>query len=78
MSGWSAAARARSSCTPHEKAIHFDGTRRVVAGALFPEPKVALEEAAAWPYPIKGYGSYDEMIAANAVAARRTSGWTTS
>ena len=50
----------------HEKAIHFDGTRRVVAGALFPEPKVALEEAAAWPYPIKGYGSYDDMIAANA------------
>jgi predicted dehydrogenase len=50
----------------HEKAVHFDGTRRVVAGALFPEPKVALEEAAAWPYPIKGYGSYDQMIAANA------------
>ncbi len=50
----------------HEKAIHFDGTRRVVAGALFPDPKVALEEAAAWPYPIRGYGSYDEMIAANA------------
>jgi predicted dehydrogenase len=51
---------------PHQKAIHFDGTRRVVAGALFPDPKVALAEAAAWPYPIKGYGSYDEMIAANA------------
>ena len=50
---------------PHEKAIHFDGTRRVVAGALFPDPKIALEEAANWPYPIKGYGSYDEMIAAN-------------
>jgi predicted dehydrogenase len=50
---------------PHQKAIHFDGTRRVVAGALFPDPKVALEEAAAWPYPLKGYGSYDEMIAAN-------------
>ena len=50
----------------HEKAIFFDGTRRVVAGALYPEPKVALEEAAAWPYPIKGYGSYNEMIAANA------------
>ncbi len=50
----------------HEKAIHFDGTRRVVAGALYPEPNVALEEAAAWPYPIRGYGSYDEMIAANA------------
>ncbi len=50
---------------PHQKAIHFDGTRRVVAGALFPDPKIALEEAANWPYPIKGYGSYDEMIAAN-------------
>ncbi len=51
---------------PHQKAIHFDGTRRVVAAALFPDPKVALEEAANWPYPIKGYGSYDEMIAAQA------------
>ena len=26
---------------PHQKAIHFDGTRRVVAAALFPDPKVA-------------------------------------
>lgn len=51
---------------PHQKAIHFDGTRRVVAGALFPDPKIALEEAANWPYPLKGYGSYDEMIATNA------------
>ena len=50
---------------PHQKAIHFDGTRRVVAGALFPDPKIAMEEAAKWPYPIKGYGSYDDMIAAN-------------
>jgi predicted dehydrogenase len=50
---------------PHQRAIHFDGTRRVVAGALFPDPKIALEEAANWPYPIKGYGSYDDMIAAN-------------
>lgn len=47
---------------PHQRAIHFDGTRRVVAAALFPDPKIALEEAANWPYPIKGYGSYDEMI----------------
>jgi predicted dehydrogenase len=47
---------------PHEKAIHLDGTRRVTAGALFPDPKIALEEAALWPYAIKGYGSYDEMI----------------
>jgi len=50
---------------PHQKAIHFDGTRRVVAGALYPDPKIALQEAAGWPYPIRGYGSYDEMIAAN-------------
>jgi predicted dehydrogenase len=51
---------------PHQKAIHFDGTRRVVAGALFPDPKIAMEEAANWPYPIRGYGSYDEMISAQA------------
>ena len=48
---------------PHQKAIHFDGTRRVTAAALFPDPKIAMEEAENWPYPIKGYGSYDEMIA---------------
>jgi predicted dehydrogenase len=52
----------------HQRAIHFDGTRRVVAGALHPNPRIALEEAANWPYPIKGYRSYDEMIAANASA----------
>ncbi|MCS7089849.1 MAG: Gfo/Idh/MocA family oxidoreductase [Verrucomicrobiota bacterium] len=51
---------------PHQRAINMDGTRRVAAGALFPDPKIALEEAANWPYPIRGYGSYDEMIAANA------------
>jgi predicted dehydrogenase len=51
---------------PHQKAIHMDGTRRIVAGALFPDPQIALEEAANWPYPIKGYASYDDMIAANA------------
>lgn len=47
---------------PHQKAIHFDGTRRVVAGALFPDPDTALKMAEEWPYPIKGYRSYDEMI----------------
>jgi len=47
---------------PHQKAIHLDGTRRVTAGALYPEPAVALEEAANWPFPIRGYGSYDDMI----------------
>jgi len=49
----------------HQKAIHMDGTRRVVACALSSNPKTALEDAAKWPYPIKGYGSYDEMISAN-------------
>src|SRR2546428_8660208 len=51
---------------PHQKTIHFDGTRRVTAAALFPDPKIALEEAANWPYPLKGYGSHDEMNAPNA------------
>jgi predicted dehydrogenase len=53
---------------PHQKAIHMDGTRRVVAGALFPDPQVAMEEARNWPYPIKGYASYDDMINANKTA----------
>ena len=48
---------------PHQKAIHMDGTRRVVCGALHQDPKIAMDEAAKWPYPIKGYPSYDEMIA---------------
>ncbi len=49
---------------PHQRAIHFDGTRRVIAAALHPDAKVALDEAKNWPYPIEGYASYDEMIAA--------------
>jgi predicted dehydrogenase len=48
---------------PHQKAIHFDGTRRVVCAALHPDPDVALREATAWAYPLKGYKSYDAMIA---------------
>jgi predicted dehydrogenase len=47
---------------PHQKAIHLDGTRRVVAGALRSNPAAALEDAANWPYPIQGYASFDEMI----------------
>jgi predicted dehydrogenase len=47
---------------PHERAIHFDGTRRVTAAALHPDPKIAMQEAANWPYPIRGYPSYDDMI----------------
>lgn len=51
---------------PHQKAIHFDGTRRVVAGALRSNPSAALEDAANWPYPIKGYESFEAMIDAQA------------
>ncbi|MEW6238989.1 MAG: Gfo/Idh/MocA family oxidoreductase [Candidatus Omnitrophota bacterium] len=47
---------------PHQKAIFFDGTRRVVCGALHPDPAVAMKEAEAWAYPIKGYKNYDEML----------------
>jgi len=49
---------------PQQRAINFDGSRHVHSAALFPDPKIALEEAANWPYPVKGYGSYDEMIGA--------------
>ena len=48
---------------PHQKAIHFDGTRKVHSVALHPDAKVAMEEANSWAYPVKGYESYDEMIA---------------
>ena len=44
---------------PHQKAIHFDGTRRVTCAALHQDPEIAMNEAAAWAYPIKGYTSYD-------------------
>ena len=47
---------------PHQRAIFFDGTRRVTAAALHPDPKVAMEEAENWDYPITGYVSYDQMI----------------
>jgi predicted dehydrogenase len=47
---------------PHQKAINCDGTRKVTCAALHPDPKVAMQEAENWGYPIKGYPSYDEMI----------------
>ena len=47
---------------PHQRAIHMDGTRRVVAAALHPDPKVAMEEAENWHYPLHGYKNYAEMI----------------
>lgn len=47
---------------PHQKAIHMDGTRRVVAGALRSNPQAALEDAANWAFPIRGYATFEEMI----------------
>ena len=47
---------------PHQRAIFFDGTRRVTCAALHPDPAVAMKEAEEWPYPIQGYTSYDELI----------------
>ncbi len=55
---------------PHQRAIHHDGTRRVTAAALHPDPVTALEEARNWPYPLQGYGSYDELIAGEAAKPR--------
>ena len=49
---------------PQARAVHIDGTRRVVAAALSSNPKKALEAAAKWAYPIRGYESYDAMFAA--------------
>ena len=47
---------------PHQKAIFFDGTRRVTCAALHPDPEIAIKEAENWAYPIKGYTSYDQMF----------------
>jgi predicted dehydrogenase len=46
-----------------QRAVLLDGTRRVTAAALSSNPKRSLADAAAWPFPIRGYASYDEMIA---------------
>jgi predicted dehydrogenase len=40
----------------------MDGTRRVTCAALHPDPAVAMQEAANWPYPLRGYASFQEMI----------------
>ena len=47
---------------PHEKSIHMDGTRKVTCAALHPDPAIAMREAGDWPYPLRGYASYQEMI----------------
>ena len=50
---------------PHQRAIFFDGTRRVTCAALHPDPDTALKEAEEWAFPIQGYRSYDELIEGN-------------
>lgn len=47
---------------PHQRAIHQSGTRRVVAGALRSSPQAALEAAENWPYPIRGYPTWQKML----------------
>lgn len=49
---------------PHARAIHSDGTRRITAAALSSNAKRAIQSARNWPYPIRGYASYGEMIEA--------------
>ncbi|MBI4879140.1 MAG: Gfo/Idh/MocA family oxidoreductase [Planctomycetes bacterium] len=49
---------------PQQRAVFFDGTRRVTCAALHQDPGVALEEARNWPFPLRGYPSYDELLAA--------------
>jgi predicted dehydrogenase len=47
---------------PQQRAVLMDGTRRVVAGAFSSNPQSALASAADWPFPIRGYASYDDLI----------------
>jgi len=54
---------------PHQKAVHFDGTRKVTSVALSSKPEKALRDAGNWPYPVEAFGSYDEMIRAQAAKA---------
>ena len=51
---------------PHQRAIFFDGTRRVTCAALHQDPGLAMKYAEDWPYPITGYPDYRKMIAEEA------------
>ena len=51
---------------PHQRAIHQNGDMRVTCAALRSNPEKSLEDARNWPYPIKAYGSYKELIAEEA------------
>jgi predicted dehydrogenase len=47
---------------PHERGIFMDGTRRVACGALRSDRIAAIEAGEQWPYPIRTYGTYMEML----------------
>jgi predicted dehydrogenase len=47
---------------PQARAVHLDGTRRIVAAALSSNPQKAVEAAKNWAYPICGYESYEAML----------------
>lgn len=51
---------------PHQRAIFMDGTRRITCAALHQDPEKAMEFAADWPYPIRGYRNYTAMITGEA------------
>lgn len=55
---------------PHQRAIFFDGTRRVTCAALHQDPTLAMKFAEEWPYPIRGYPDYHTMIAEEAKRPR--------
>jgi len=46
----------------HSASVHLGGTRRITCGALHYDPKVAIQCAAEWPYPIHGYESVGAML----------------
>lgn len=46
----------------HEIAINMPGTRRISAVALHQDSKVAIQAARKWPYRVKGYGSWQNML----------------
>lgn len=51
---------------PQQRAILMDGTRRVTCAALRSKPEASMKDAGEWPFPIHGYGTYDELITAEA------------
>lgn len=47
---------------PQQRAVLMDGTRRVTCAALRSNAEASKQDAETWPFPIHGYGTYDELI----------------